>query len=104
MDVTSNAQERGYIYVEMVIRDRERFKEYTALSAPAVRAAGGRYIVAGATPEALEGEGSGRIAVVEFPTVAQARAFYHSAEYQAARQRRLGVAEFRMLLLPGAPP
>jgi len=104
MNGTSNAQERGYIYVEMVIRDRERFKEYTSLSAPAVRAAGGRYIVAGVTPEALEAEGGDRVVIVEFPTVAQARAFYHSTKYQAARQRRLGVADFRMLLLPGAPP
>jgi len=36
---------RGYIYVEMTIKDPEGFKQYTALSAPAVHAAGGRYIV-----------------------------------------------------------
>ena len=29
---------RGYIYVEMTIKDPELFKNYTALSAPAVRA------------------------------------------------------------------
>ena len=38
---------RGYIYVEMNIKDPEGFKQYTALSAPAVHAAGGRYIVRG---------------------------------------------------------
>ena len=27
---------RGYIYVEMTIKDPEGFKQYTALSAPAV--------------------------------------------------------------------
>jgi len=39
---------RGYIYVEKTIKDPEGFKQYTALSAlsaPAVHAAGGRYIV-----------------------------------------------------------
>ena len=36
---------RGYIYVEMTIKDPQGFKDYTALSAPAVQAAGGRYIV-----------------------------------------------------------
>jgi uncharacterized protein (DUF1330 family) len=33
---------RGYIYVEMTIKDPEGFRQYTALSAPAVQAAGGR--------------------------------------------------------------
>jgi uncharacterized protein (DUF1330 family) len=94
---------RGYIYVEMTINDPVRFKDYTALSAPAVHAAGGRYIVAGIHPEVLEGDfAAHRIVVVEFETVAKARAFYHSASYQAARQKREGVAVFKMLLLEGA--
>ncbi len=35
-------------------------------------------------------------------TAALARKFYHSAAYQAAKQKRAGVAEFKMLLLEGA--
>ncbi len=94
---------RGYIYVEMTIHDPEQFKQYTALSAPAVAAAGGRYIVAGVRPEVLEGGFEAhRIVVVEFATTAQARAFYHSAAYQAAKAKRVGAAEFKMLLLQGA--
>ena len=95
---------RGYIYVEMTIKDPEGFKQYTALSAPAVHAAGGRYIVRGVRPEFLEGTtNADRIVIVEFDTVAQARAFYHSAAYQAARQKRLSAAEFRMTLVEGPP-
>lgn len=94
---------RGFIYVEMTIKDPEGFKQYTALSAPAVHAAGGRYIVRGVRPEMLEGTPSAdRIVVVEFDTAEQARAFYHSAAYQAARVKRLSAAEFRMTLLEGA--
>ena len=94
---------RGYIYVEMTIKDPIRFMDYTALSAPAVHAAGGKYIVAGVHPEILEGEFSAhRIVVVEFDTPEKAREFYHSASYQAARQKRQGVADFKMLLLEGA--
>jgi uncharacterized protein (DUF1330 family) len=93
---------RGYIYVEMTINDAQGFKAYTALSAPAVQAAGGRYIVAGVRPEVLEGRfDAHRIVVVEFATAAQAREFYRSAVYQAAREKRAGVAEFKMLLLEG---
>ncbi|HVY42513.1 MAG TPA: DUF1330 domain-containing protein [Hyphomicrobiaceae bacterium] len=102
MTHTSHGAGPGYILVEMTIHDPQRFKEYTALSAPSVRAAGGRYIVAGSVPELLEGEHRPqRMVVVEFPTAAQAKAFYHSAAYQAARQKRRGAADFRMLLLEG---
>jgi uncharacterized protein (DUF1330 family) len=101
--MTDALDKPAYIYVEMTIRDPERFKQYTALSAPAVHAAGGRYVVAGVKPEVVEGAfDAHRIVVVQFPTVARAREFYNSAAYQAARQKRQGAAEFRMLLLEGA--
>ena len=77
MTSDANKPGRGYIYVEMRIGDPEGFRQYTALSAPAVRAAGGRYIVRGATPEVLEGSwDTPRIAIVEFDTREHARAFY----------------------------
>jgi uncharacterized protein (DUF1330 family) len=99
---TSNTG-RGYIYVEMTIKDPEGFKQYTALSAPAVKAAGGRYIVRGVRPEFLESSSdANRIVLVEFESVAKAREFYYSPAYQAAREKRLSAAEFRMTLLEGA--
>jgi uncharacterized protein (DUF1330 family) len=94
---------KGYIYVEMTIHDPERFKQYTALSAPAVRAAGGWYAVAGVKPEVLEGSfAADRIVLVEFDSLERARAFYHSAAYQAAKLKRTSAADFKMLLLPAA--
>jgi uncharacterized protein (DUF1330 family) len=93
---------RGYIYIEMTIRNPELFRQYTALSAPAVQAAGGRYVVLGARPECLEGAFDAHsVVIVEFETVERARVFYHSAAYQAAREKRLPAADFRMLLLSG---
>ena len=94
---------KGYIYVEMTIHDPERFKQYTALSASVVQAAGGWYPVAGVKPEVLEGSfAAHRIVLVEFDSLERARAFYHSAAYQAAKLKRTGAADFKMLLLPGA--
>jgi uncharacterized protein (DUF1330 family) len=101
--MSDSASKPGYIYVEMTIKDSERFKQYTALSAPAVHAADGRYVVAGVKPEVVEGAfDAHRIVVVHFPSVERARQFYHSAAYQAARQKRQGAVEFKMLLLEGA--
>ena len=34
------------------------------------------------------------IVVTEFPDVESAKRFYHSVEYQAAREKRLGAADF----------
>ena len=90
----------AYIYVEMTINDAERFQHYTALSAPAVHAAGGWYPVRGVRPEVLEGAGVERLSS---ESVDRARAFYHSAAYQAAKLKRAGAADFKMLLLPGSP-
>src|SRR5262249_46147975 len=93
---------RGYVYIEMTIKNAEQFKVYTALSAPAIAAAGGRYVVGGTRPEVLEGDFSAdRVAIVEFDTAALARKFYHSVAYQAVREKRLSAASFKMFLLEG---
>ena len=105
MTDTAAGSGKGYIYVEMTIRDPERFKQYTARSAPAVIAAGGWYPVAGVRPEVLEGSfAADHVVLVEFDSPERARAFYHSAAYQAAKLKRAGAAEFKMLLLPGTAP
>jgi uncharacterized protein (DUF1330 family) len=105
MTDTPGETRKGYIYVEMTINDPERFRDYTQLSAPAVRAAGGCYPVAGVTPEVLEGRfDAHRVVLVEFGSVEGARSFYYSAAYLAAKLKRAGVADFKMLLLPGSPP
>jgi uncharacterized protein (DUF1330 family) len=104
MTELTGSSPKAYIYVEMTIYDPERFKAYTALSAPAVHAAGGCYPVAGVKPEVLEGSfAADRVVLVAFPSLERARAFYHSAAYQAAKMQRLGAADFKMLLLEGAP-
>ena len=74
------------------------------LASSAVQAAGGRYIVRGVQSEFLEGSTDAhRIVIVEFDTAAKAREFYHSGAYQAAREKRLSAADFRMTLVEGPP-
>jgi uncharacterized protein (DUF1330 family) len=41
--------------------------------------------------------------VVEFDSLEQARKFYHSAEYQAARAARKNAAEMNILVVEGLP-
>jgi uncharacterized protein (DUF1330 family) len=93
---------KGYVVVEVDVTDAEAYKGYTALSVPAVAAFGGRYVALGAT-ETLEGDPPfPRAAIVEFESMAQAKAFYHSERYREARARRSAAARVRMFLVEGA--
>jgi len=81
----------AYLIAHVDITDAEAYEEYR-LKVPAVVAAyGGRYLVRGAPQARLEGDGTlTRVAVLEFPTMAQLQAWYGSAQYRpliALRQR-----------------
>src|SRR5574337_1457170 len=76
---------KGYLFAEIEIIDPETYKQYMPLAAAAIAAFGGRYLVRGGDPEVLEGDrNTKRVVVLEFETIERARAFYHSAQYQAA--------------------
>ncbi len=51
--------------------------------------------------ETLEGEAFEGAVILEFPTVEDAKAWYSSPEYQAARQHRLKGADYRFFIVQG---
>ncbi|WP_267389059.1 DUF1330 domain-containing protein [Sphingomonas sp. GC_Shp_3] len=53
------------------------------------------------TVEALEGPAPDGVVVLEFPSVEDARAWYHGPGYQAAMQHRLKAAEYRVMIVEG---
>jgi len=93
----------AYLIVEMNISDPERYKQYMAAAPATVAAAGGEYVVRGGRLEALEGDWQPhRVAVVKFPSFAQAKAWYEGERYRAARALRLGATEyFNAILVEG---
>ena len=95
----------AYLVVEMKITDPERYKQYMAAAPASLAAFGGEYVVRGGPLQALEGDWNpARLAVVRFPSMEQARAWYASELYQAARDKRLGTTEyFNMVLVEGMP-
>ena len=89
----------AYMVVDARSSDPDRMVEYRRLAQIAVAHYGGRYLVRGAAYETLEGSWQPqRLVVLEFPSMAAARAFYDSPEYRAAREARAGVSDFDMLL------
>jgi uncharacterized protein (DUF1330 family) len=92
----------AYIIAMMTVTNPEAYDGYRALAAPAVAKHGGRFIVRGGKNEVLEGNFPGsRVVVVEFESLENAKAFYNSPEYRAAREKRIGAAEFNLLVVEG---
>lgn len=92
---------KGYIIVRVDVKDPEAYARYAAATTDAVKKFGARPLVRGGKHEALEGTARARNVVMEFDSYEQARAYYDSPEYQAARQHRLDAAEGEFVLVEG---
>lgn len=94
---------RGYLIAEASVRDPAAYETYKALAQAAIAQYGGRYLVRGGDSEVLEGGWAKppRLVIVEFESPEQARRFYASPEYQAARAARLAAADMNMLVVAG---
>ncbi len=92
----------AYVIVDMQITDPVAIEEYRRLAGASVAAHGGRFIVRGGRLDFLEGGWRPeRIVVLQFPDAAQARAWWASPEYAAARTVRERAARTRMILVEG---
>ena len=92
----------AYVVVEIEVLDEARYETYKQLVPSSLAAYGGRFLVRGGAVETLEGEWSpSRFVIVEFPSVAQARAWWASAEYAEAKALRQATARTQMILVAG---
>ncbi|HEX6156789.1 MAG TPA: DUF1330 domain-containing protein [Burkholderiales bacterium] len=93
----------AYVIAQINVTDPEKYQEYAKLAGPANVKYGGKFLVRGGKKTVLEGNiPYERIVINEFPDVEAAKRFYNSVEYQAARQKRLGAADFNMMVVEGA--
>ena len=93
---------RGYVISRVDIKDPEAYARYAAAATKVIAAHGGKALARGGRHEALEGPARARNVVLEFDSYDAARAYFRSAEYQAARALREGAAEIEMVLVEGA--
>ncbi len=81
----------AYVIAEIQVTDKAGFAVYQQKVPATIAAYGGRYLVRGGATEVLEGDWSPRRCVIlEFPGMAQLKAWYDSPEYQpliAIRER-----------------
>lgn len=92
----------AYVIADVEVTNPAQYEEYKKLTPAAVALHGGRFLVRGGTTALLEGEWPvGRIIVLEFPTLEQAKKFYASVEYTAARRVRAGAANLKIIAVEG---
>lgn len=94
----------AYIIAHVDIRDWDAYREYMRHTPRIVQQFGGRFIARGGETVTLEGpEETLRIVLIEFPSMGQAKAFYHSAEYAQTKKLRDGAGEARFVAIEGYP-
>ena len=93
----------AYVISEVEPRDAALMERYRALAAASIAHHGGRYIVRGGAAEVVEGGPPVKtLVIVEFPSMANAKAWYGSPEYaEALAVRRAGALERRLVFVEG---
>lgn len=92
----------AYIIVEVTIHNPVEYEEYKTLTPRSLKNYQGKFIVRGAQTESLEGDWNPqRIVVLEFPTLALAKAWWASEEYAPAKALRQRNAHTKMIAVEG---
>jgi len=93
----------AYIIVEVEVTHAAEYEQYKQMVPPTLAAFGGRFVVRGGACDTLEGDWRPRrMVVLEFPSVARAKAWWASPEYRDAKALRQRTAKTKMIVVEGA--
>jgi len=94
----------AYLIADVTVTDPERYPDYVRLVPATLEPYGGRFVVRGGTTEIAEGDWQPqRLVIIEFPSMEQAKAWYHSSEYGPAKELRQRYSNGRLLFAEGVP-
>ena len=92
----------AYIIVDVEITNPTAYEEYKKHTPGSLKPFNGKFIVRGGAVETLEGDWTpGRIVVLEFPTLEQAKAWWDSPGYAPAKLIRQQASKTRMIVVEG---
>jgi uncharacterized protein (DUF1330 family) len=92
----------AYVVVDIEVQNSEKFEKYKSLVPASLAPYGGHFVVRGGTVETLEGTWApSRLVILEFPSAAQAKAWWHSKEYAEAKLLRQASSRGQFLLVEG---
>ena len=94
----------AYVLAEVEIINAEGYKEYTQHVPGTIAKYGGRFLARGGLAEVLEGDWPVlRRVLIEFPSVAAAKQWWDSPEYEKPKAMRRANSKGRLILMDGAP-
>jgi uncharacterized protein (DUF1330 family) len=95
----------AFIVAEVDVHDTAAYRPYVQAVGPIVAQYGGHYIARGGKTESFEGaKPAGRIALIEFPSMAALERFESSPEYAKVVGIRHRVATSRVFAVEGVSP
>ena len=87
---------------DVLLTDPAAYAEYGKQVPATIERYGGRFVVRGGAVEPLEGGWTPkRLVVLEFPTMAKAREWYHSAEYAPLIKMRQKASRGKLVAVEG---
>ncbi|MEL6236254.1 MAG: DUF1330 domain-containing protein [Pseudomonadota bacterium] len=92
---------KAYWVAHVTVTDPDRYALYAAGTKAPFEKYGARILARGGAYQALEGVDHPRNVVIEFPDLETALACFHSPEYQAARDHRLGAGDVNITIVEG---
>ena len=92
---------KGYIIADIHVRDKEGFEKFREMALPVVKEYVAQILVRASNVEAREGKKPGVVVVFEFESMDQARKFYESEGYQAAKAVREKACDTDLLIAEG---
>jgi uncharacterized protein (DUF1330 family) len=92
----------AYVIADIEITDPAAYEEYRGKVPATIAQYGGKYVARGGKTEPLEGGWQPkRIALLEFPTLDQARKWYRSPEYAPLIKIRQKASRGRVIMVEG---
>ncbi len=92
----------AYFIVDVDVHDPKGIEEYRQRVPATVAKYGGRFLVRGGSYVKLEGQWEPkRLVVLEFPTMADAKRWYDSSEYEELKAMRFKAARTDLVLVEG---
>ncbi|WP_318392535.1 DUF1330 domain-containing protein [Enterobacter sp.] len=92
---------KGYLIAHVTVSDPVAYAEYAQAAGEAMQDFSPKIVAWSGQYENLEGESHERHVVFEFSSFAEAKRFYESPGYQAARSLRAGAATGTFVLVEG---
>ncbi len=92
------------VFMRESTTNEAELKTYSEIAPPTLKGHPGKPLAFYGPLDVLEGPAFEGAVVLEFPSIAEARAWYDSPAYQAAALHRKAGADYRVFIVDGLPP